>query len=314
MGHYIFKHCLSALITLFVVSFVAFAFVNLVPADPAEVALRVNDITPTAASIAEMREQLGLDQPLLERYWHWITRAIRGDFGVTFTNNNRLVVDELVRSFPYTLTLAGLSLVMLLAISIPAGVASAVYKDHWFDRILRSTLFAVTAMPSFWLAFLLIWIFSLQLNWLPSSGARTLSHFILPAIALVMTYVATYIRLIRSAMIEAQQSHYVVYARARGLSERRILWKHMLKNSLQTSMTALGIGVVRLMAGTVVIESIFAIPGLGRLALTAIFNRDYPVIQAYILMMGALFVIANLIVDVVHTLIDPRLTSTGDYQ
>ncbi|MGF1787785.1 ABC transporter permease subunit [Photobacterium swingsii] len=314
MAKYIIKRLLSACVTLFFVSFIAFALVNIIPADPAEVALRVNDTTPSPEAIEEIRQALGLDQPFLVRYGNWLAASLQGDFGVSYTNTNRLVADELARSFPYTITLAGLSLILLVCVSIPVGVLSAVYKDHWFDRIVRVFIFASTAMPNFWLAFILIWFFSIYLYWLPSSGASTLSHYILPSITLCMAYVATYIRLIRNSMLDSMHDNYVVYARARGISEYRVVWKHLLKNSLQTSMTALGIGVVRLIAGTVVIESIFAIPGLGRLALAAIFNRDYPVIQAYILVMGCLFVVSNLVIDILHTVVDPRLKSGGKNQ
>ncbi|MDO6686361.1 MULTISPECIES: nickel/cobalt ABC transporter permease [unclassified Agarivorans] len=314
MAKYIFKRMLGACITLLLVSFIAFTMVNLIPADPAEVALRVNDTTPSEEAIEEIRIKLGLDQPFLVRYTHWLSASLQGDFGTSFTNANRSVFDELARSFPYTLTLAGISLVLLIAVSIPLGVLSAVYKDHWLDKIVRTFIFASTAMPNFWLAFILIWFFSIKLYWLPSSGATSWSHYVLPSITLCMAYIATYIRLIRNSMLDTMQDNYVSYARARGLSEYQVIWKHLLKNSLQTSMTALGIGVVRLIAGTVVIESIFAIPGLGRLALSAIFNRDYPVIQAYILVMGCLFVLSNLIIDILQTVIDPRLKSEGEYQ
>lgn len=309
MAKYIIKRLLSAGVTLFFVSFIAFALVNIIPSDPAEVALRVNDTTPSPAAIEEMRRELGLDRPFLLRYATWLGASLQGDLGVSYTNTNRLVLDELARSFPYTLKLAGLSLILLVSVSIPVGVLSAVYKDHWFDRVVRVFIFSSTAMPNFWLAFILIWFFSINMYWLPSSGASTFSHFILPSVTLCMAYVATYIRLIRNSMLDSMNDNYVNYARARGLSEHSIVWKHRLKNSLQTSMTALGIGIVRLIAGTVVIESIFAIPGLGRLALAAIFNRDYPVIQAYILVMGSLFVVSNLIIDILHTVVDPRLKS-----
>lgn len=311
MAKYIIKRLLSAIVTLFLVSFISFALVNIIPADPAEVALRVNDTTPSPEAIEEIRQQLGLDKPFLVRYFNWLGASIQGDFGVSYTNTHRLVSEELARSFPYTLKLASMSLVLLIVLSIPIGVLSAVYKDHWFDRVVRIFIFASTAMPNFWLAFILIWIFAINLYWLPSSGASTLSHFILPSITLCMAYVATYIRLIRNSMLESVHHNYVAYARARGIPEYRVIWKHLLKNSLQTSMTALGIGVVRLIAGTVVIESIFAIPGLGRLALAAIFNRDYPIIQAYILVMGSLFVISNLVIDILHTAVDPRLKQGG---
>ncbi len=313
MAKYIIQRLLSAMVTLFFVSFIAFALVNIIPADPAEVALRVNDTTPSPEAIEEIRQKLGLDRPFLVRYGHWLGASLQGDFGVSYTNTNRSVFEELARSFPYTLKLASLSLVFLICVSIPIGVLSAVHKDHWFDRVVRLFIFASTAMPNFWLAFILIWFFSIYMYWLPSSGASTFRHFILPSVTLCMAYVATYIRLIRNSMLESMNDNYVIYARARGISETRVVWKHLLKNSLQTSMTALGIGIVRLIAGTVVIESIFAIPGLGRLALSAIFNRDYPIIQAYILVMGSLFVLSNLVIDILHTVVDPRLKSKGKH-
>lgn len=311
MTQYIIQRLLSACVTLWFVSFIAFALVNSIPVDPAEVALRLNDTAPSPEAIEEIREEFGLNDPFLVRYGNWLLASLQGDFGVSFTNTHRSVADELLRSFPYTLQLASLSLLLLLAISIPVGVLSAVYKDHWLDKSVRVFIFASTAMPNFWLAFILLWFFSIKLYWLPSSGATTWSHFILPSITLSMAFIATYIRLIRNSMLDSMKDHYVAYARARGIPEYRIIWKHLLKNSLQSSLTALGISLVRLVAGTVVIESIFAIPGLGRLALGAIFNRDYPIIQAYVLVMGSLFVLSNLFIDILHRVVDPRLKLTG---
>jgi nickel transport system permease protein len=296
-----------AIFTLLFVSFFAFTLTNLIPADPAEVALRVNDVFPTPEAIEDMREELGLNKPFLLRYVIWLLKCARLDFGVSFTNTNRAVVDELARSFPFTLRLSGMALLFLVLTSVPLGVLSAVYKDRWFDRGLRGLVFAGTSVPNYWLAFLLIWIFSLKFKWLPSSGASELKHYILPAFSLSTLYIATYIRLIRTSMLENMKENYVLYARARGISERKVVWKHVLKNSLQSSMTAIGIGIVRILSGTVVIESIFAIPGLGRLCLASIFNRDYPTIQAYILVIGYFFVFANLMIDILHCVVDPRL-------
>lgn len=307
MGTYLAQRLFSAALTILMVSFFAFILINIIPADPAEVALRLNDTLPTAEAIAEMRLQLGLDQPFWVRYIDWLTACLQFDFGVSFTNTNRMVADELARSFPFTLKLAALALFFTLAISIPTAVLSAVYKDHWLDKLTRVIVFAGTSMPNYWLAFLLIWLFSIEFNLLPSSGASSFQHFIMPALALSMAYISTYIRLIRNSMLENMKENYVLYARARGLSEQLVICKHVLKNSIQSSMTAIGIGIVRLLAGTVVIESIFAIPGLGRLCLSAIFNRDYPIIQAYILVMGCLFVFSNLFIDILHGFADPRL-------
>jgi nickel transport system permease protein len=307
MGLYLTKRLASAVITLFFVSFLAFVLINLIPSDPAEVALRVGDTIPTAEAIAETRLALGLDKPFLTRYYDWLGACLRLDFGVSFTNTNRLVGDELARALPFTIKLAALALLITLAVSIPVGVLGAVFSNHWIDKLLRVAVFAGTSMPNFWLAFLLIWLFSIRFDLLPSSGATSLRHFVLPATALSAAYIATYIRLIRNSMLENMRENYVLFARARGLPEFVVICKHVLKNSLQSSMTAIGMGIVRLLAGTVVIENVFSIPGLGRLCLSAIFNRDYPVIQAYILVMGCLFVLLNLLVDVLHCVVDPRL-------
>ncbi|PTN38626.1 nickel/cobalt ABC transporter permease [Desulfonatronum sp. SC1] len=303
---YIVRRALIALAALLAISFLSYTLVNFTPADPAEVALRVNDIIPTPEAIEEMRTELGLDDPFLVRYVKWLGNAARLDFGNSFTNRSRSVSGELARAFPYTATLAGMALVFVIGLSLPLGVACAVWKDGLFDRGVRLAVFAGTSMPNYWLAYLLIWLFALKFNVLPSSGTSTLAHYILPAMALSTLYIATYVRLIRNSMLENMKENHVLYARARGLSEKRVILGHVLKNSLQSSMTAIGVGIVRLLSGTVVIENIFAIPGLGRLCVASIFNRDYPTIQAYILVMGAFFVLASFLVDALQCALDPR--------
>lgn len=307
MRKYITKRILLAIPMLFAISFIAFILINLIPSDPAEVALRVNEIVPTPEAIESMREELGLNQPFLIRYWNWLVDCLRLDFGVSYTNTNRTVLDEIVRCLPATLKLAGISLGIVIVVSIPIGVLSAVYKNSIFDRVIRSIVFVGTAMPNYWLGLLLIWFFAVNLRWLPTNGATSINHYILPAITLSMTYISTYVRLIRNSMLDNMGENYVFYAKVRGIKNKVIIYKHVLKNSLQACMTALGMSIVQLISGTVVVENIFAIPGIGRLCISAIFNRDYPIIQAYILMMGVLFVFCNLAIDVVQCFIDPRL-------
>ncbi|PWC11868.1 nickel/cobalt ABC transporter permease [Brenneria corticis] len=310
MKRYLRRRLLLTLPILLGISFLSFLLLNLVPADPAEVALRVNEIIPTPESIAQMRLQLGLDRPFPLRYLYWLYDAARLDFGYSYVNN-RLVLDEIARCLPATLALAALALAIILCVSVPLGVLSAVFKDSVFDRLVRTLVFLGTAMPSYWLGLLLIWWFALSWDLLPTSGSGTFSHIILPAVTLSMVYVAIYIRLIRNNMLENMQQYYVYYARARGLTEKSIILRHVLKNSLHSSITALGMSIPQLLAGTVIIENIFAWPGVGRLCISAIFNRDYPVIQAYILMMGVLFVICNLLVDIIQRWMDPALRQEG---
>ena len=307
MKKYIIKRTLFAIPMLIAISFVAFILINLMPSDPAEVALRVNEIIPTEEAIISMREQLGLNDPFFVRYFKWLGDCLRLDFGVSYTNTTRTVSGEILRCLPATINLALISLIIVIGISIPVGILCAVYKDSLFDRVIRIFIFIGTAMPNYWLGLLLIYIFSLKFKLLPSNGSVSFNHYILPAITLSMTYISTYVRLIRNSMLDNLKENYVFYAKARGLKNRVIVCKHVLKNSLQSCMTALGMSIVQLIAGTVVVENIFAIPGIGRLCISAIFNRDYPVIQAYILMMGVLFVFCNLAIDIIQCIIDPRL-------
>lgn len=307
MKKYIIKRILMVIPMIFIITFIAFCLINLIPSDPAEVSLRVNDITPTEEDILAVREALGLNKPFMFRYFSWLWKSLHLDFGISYINTNRQVYDEIARSLPVTLRLAGVSLVMIIGLSIPIGIFCAVKKNSFFDRIIRMIVFVGTAIPDYWLSLLLISVFALKLNLFPISGADTMKGYILPAFALSMSYISTYIRLIRNNMIETLGEDYIYYLKVRGIKESLIVYKHALKNSIHSSLNALGMSIVKLIAGTFIIENIFVLPGLGRLCVSAIFNRDYPVIQAYILLMGILFVICNLLVDIVSCLIDPRL-------
>ena len=290
------------------ISFLCFVFINLIPSDPAEVALRIRQ-TPiiTEELIAQTRAELGLDQPFLVRYAHWLWDCLHFDLGVSYTNPARTVLGEIGRCLPATLELAGLSLVYVIVLSLPIGFLSAVYKDTWFDRIMRGVVFATTAMPVYWVGLLLIWIVSIKLDLLPTSGYGGFSSLILPAFTVALSYISTYIRLIRNNMLENMREDYVLYAQARGLKQRSILVRHILKNSLQSCVTAIGMSIPQLIAGTIVVENVFAWPGVGRLCIASIFNRDYPVIQAYVLLVGVLFVFFNLFFDILQYVADPRL-------
>jgi nickel transport system permease protein len=308
MKQYIIKRVLAAIPLTLGISFLCFVFINLIPSDPAEVALRVRQ-TPviTDEAIAEVREELGLNDPFLVRYARWLGDCLRLDFGVSYTNPSRTVLGEISRCLPATLKLAGLSLVFVVIISLPVGFLSAVYKDSLFDRIIRGSVFLTTAMPPYWVGLLLIWLVSIKLDLLPTSGNGGIRHLILPAFTVSLTYISTYIRLIRTNMLENKREDYVLYANVRGLKQSTILVKHILKNSLQSCVTAFGMSIPQLISGTIVVENVFAWPGIGKLCITAIFNRDYPVIQAYVLLIGVLFVVFNLVFDVIQFGADPRL-------
>jgi nickel transport system permease protein len=308
MKNYIIKRSLAAIPLLLAISFLCFIFINLIPSDPAEVALRVRQIPVISdEAIEEVRRELGLDDPFLKRYVVWLRNSMKLDFGVSYTNPSRTVIGEIRRCLPATIQLAGLSLVFVILLSLPIGFFSAVYKDSWFDRIIRLLVFMTTAMPAYWVGLLLMWFISIKLDLLPTSGSGSIKHLLLPAFTVSLTYISTYIRLIRNNILENMKEDYVTYAKVRGLKERTILIKHILKNSLHSCIVAIGMSIPQLIAGTIVVENVFAWPGVGKLCITSIFNRDYPVIQAYVLMIGTLFVVFNLIFDIIQSVMDPRL-------
>lgn len=308
MKQYIIKRLLTAIPLLLCISFVCFVFINLIPSDPAEVALRVRQIPIiTDEAIAEVRAELDLDKPYLVRYLNWLVNCLKGDFGISYVNPSRTVAGELLRCLPATLRLAGASFILVILLSLPIGFFCAVYKDSWFDKIMRGIIFITTAMPAYWVGLLLMWSVSIKLDLLPTSGSGSWQHLILPAFTVSLSYIATFIRLIRNNMLENMKQDYVLYANVRGLAQKSILVKHILKNSMHTCIVALGMSIPQLISGTIVVENVFAWPGLGTLCISSIFNRDYPVIQTYVLLIGVLFVMFNLLFDILQSLADPRL-------
>lgn len=308
MFSFIIRRLYSAVIALFFVTLISFLLISISPVDPAMVALSVREVPRiTEAEIESMRNELGLNDPFIVQYGRWLVDILTLDLGTTWTNETRLVKDELLRTFPYTLRLAGVGLLFTVLIVLPFGILSAVYKGSFGERLVRVLFFAGSSVPNYFLALVLIWIFSLRLGWLPTGGVGSFKHYILPGISLAIVYSVTLARLLRNNILDNIRESYVLYGRARGLSQVSLICKHILKNSLQSTMTAIGFAIVGLLSGTVIIESIFSIPGLGQLSLSAIFNRDFPLIQAYVLIVGALFVFVNLAVDIAQFLVDPRL-------
>ena len=294
MKRYVIRRLMMAVPLLLAISFICFLFINLIPSNPAEVALRVQQMPViTEEAIARMEEMLGLNKPFLIRYFDWLAGCLQGDFGISYVNPKRTVAGEILRCLPATLQLAGASFVIVLFLSIPIGFLCAVYKDGWFDKMMRSIVFVTTAMPPYWVGLL------------PTNGNGTWKHLILPAFTVALSYISTYIRLIRNNMLENMKQDYVLYANVRGLSSKSIWVRHVLKNSMHTCIVAMGMSIPQLISGTIVVENVW--PGLGTLCISSIFNRDYPVIQTYVLLIGVLFVVFNLIFDILQTVSDPRL-------
>ena len=305
MKKYIGKRLISLLPILLGITFLAFVIINLSPSNPAEVALRVNNIVATEEAIASKTIELGLDKPFIERYFLWVINSFKGDFGTSYVNRKD-VLGLFEQALPNTLKLAFVALLITIVFSVVVGVLCAIYEGSIGDKITRALVFLGTAMPSFWIGILLIWMFSVKMKIFPTSGMTAPNAVVLPSITLSFGYISTYVRLIRNNMVQNKHENYVYYARIRGLKESTII-KHIFKNSLQTSITALGMSIPKLIAGTVIVENIFAWPGVGRLCVTAIYNRDFPIIQAYILLMAVMFVVCNLLVDVASASIDPRM-------
>ena len=308
MKRYVVRRLLMAVPLLLAISFVCFMFINLIPSNPAEVALRIQQMPViTDEAVARMEEMLGLNKPFKVRYFDWLAGCFRGDFGISYVNPARTVAGELLRCLPATVQLAAASFVIVLVLSIPIGFLCAVYKDGWFDRLMRGVVFISTAMPAYWVGLLLMWGISVKLKWLPTNGNGTWRHLILPSFTVALSYISTYIRLIRNNMLENMKQDYVLYANVRGLPQRQILVRHILKNSMHTCIMAMGMSIPQLISGTIVVENVFSWPGLGTLCISSIFNRDYPVIQTYVLLSGVRFVVFNLLFDILQTVSDPRL-------
>lgn len=287
-------------------SLVIFLMLRLGPSDPAMDYLRLSRVPPTPEALAAATQLLGLDKPIAVQYLDWLWNALHLDFGVSYALQ-RPVLPDMLHFLPATLQLAGVALVLTLGLSIPLGVWAARYRDRAPDQMVRIIAFVGVSMPNFWLGFLLVLLFSVQLGWLPPMGRGTWSHLIMPAVAISLMSLAINARLLRASMLEVAGQRHVVYARLRGLPERTVERSHMLRNAMLPVITATGMYVGELIGGTLIIESVFGWPGVGRYAVSAIFNRDYPVVQCFTLMMVTIFVLCNLIVDIVYAWADPRI-------
>lgn len=304
MNQYVTRRLLLFLPTLFGAVTLVFFLIHLVPGDPVEVMLGE---TAALADKESLRRDLGLDQPLLSQYGHFLTGLAVGDLGRSLYDQEK--VARLIGSrFPATLelTLAAMSLALLLA--FPLGIIGALKRGSWIDRL--SLLFSLLglSMPNFWLGPLLIIVFSVDLGWLPVSGRGSFAHLILPSVTLGLAMAAILTRMIRSALLQVLHEDYIQTARAKGLSEQKVWLKHALRNSLLSVITIVGLQFGALLAGSVIAETVFTWPGLGRLTIQAIQARDYPVVQGCILVIATSYVVVNLITDLLYRLADPRIT------
>ena len=305
------RRVLYSVIVLFGVAVVAFALVQLVPGDPVRVALGTR-YTPQAYEA--LRTASGLDRPLLEQFFAYIGSALTGDLGVSFRDGTP-VTTTLLERLPATLSLAIAGIVIALLIALPAGIYSALCQGRLSDAIVRVASQFGVSIPDFWMGILLIGLFATTLGWLPTSGYRPLfadpagwlSHIVLPAITIGVVSGAIMTRYVRSAVLEVATMPYVRTARSKGLPPRTITLRHTVRNALVPILTIIGIQLATILGGVIVVEVVFAWPGLGRLVFNAVAARDYPVIQGAVLLIAALFLLINLIVDVLYAVVDPRI-------
>ena len=312
MGRYIFRRILGAVVVMWAVATLVFFMLRVIPGDP--LAAMLFDVGDPAAAEA-LRAKFGLDQPVYVQYVVWFGHLLAGDMGNSIYGSHLEVARIVGEAFPRTFTLAAISFLLALIIAVPAGLISALAKNSAMDHAVTVVAFLGLSMPDFWLAILLIIVFAANLHWLPAIGYVPLSdglwpwfsHLILPSIAIGTPFAAIIARMIRSSMLEVLKADYMQVARSKGLYERRLILVHALPNALIPVVTVMGIAIALLMAGTVVVENVFAIKGLGRVLIQGILNRDYPVVQGAILVVSAIFVISNLVVDVLYGVIDPRI-------
>jgi len=312
MLKFIARRILVLIPLLIVISVLIFIILRLGENDPAMSYLRLSQIPATDEALALAREELGLNRPLVVQYTDWAWKVLHLDFGRSYVTGAP-VSERLLFYLPNTLYLGAVSLGIALVISFPLGILSALKKDRWPDHLTRALAFTGVSTPSFWLGFLLVYVFAVKLKWLPPLGMGGPRHVILPAFTLAFMSLCINMRLIRSSMLEQMNTRSVLYARCRGVKEKWIIGRHVIKNSMIPVVTAIGMHIGEMLGGAVVVEIIFAWPGVGRYAVSAIYNRDFPVMQCFILMMTLLFVLCNLAVDILYAWLDPRIRyGTGD--
>ena len=319
---YALRRLVLAIPLLIGITFVSFLVIHLAPGEPVE-----NQMGETSTqSDRELRERLkeiyGLDKPLHVQYWSWLTRLVRLDFGRSFSPDARPVLQKIGERLPVTLLLNIVEMMVIVVLAIPIGVLSATRQYSRFDKVTTIFVFVGFATPDFWLALMLMILFGVQLGWLPISGLRSptweylsfwqqqwdfVAHLALPILVATFGGLAGFSRYMRQSMLEVIRQDYIQSARAKGLPERMVIAKHALRNALLPIVTVLGLSLPGLIGGSVIVESIFAIPGMGQLMVQAVFERDYPVIMGNLVIVAVLTLVANLIADLTYSLVDPRI-------
>lgn len=292
---------------LLVASFGIFMLLRLSVGDPIAQYLTLSNLPTTQENIAFLEAEFGLDTPLISQYIAWLYKAITLDFGTSFMSGEPVSAVFFSR-LPITLTLVGIGVVLIGIFASIFGSISALYKERFPDIVISIVCFIGACMPSFWLAFLLVWVFALMLGWLPAVWDSTLSSFVLPSISLVFMSLCVTTRLLRTSMLEVLDSRFVLYAKIRQLPRAVITYKHIFKNAILPLLAIMGLHIGELLGGALIIESIFGIPGIGLYCIQGIANHDYPIIQCFVIVLCVVFTLANVLVDVLCAYLDPRIS------
>jgi len=306
MLRYLSRRLLAALVTLLGVSFIVFMLMHLLPGDPARLIAGLNS---PEEEVIRLRSQLGLDQPLAIQYWRFLTHLIQGDLGKSI-RSSAPVISEILARMPWTILLAFVSTLIATLLGIPAGVIAARWRNSLPDYLTSLvTLFGIS-MPVYWLGLMLIILFAVQLKWLPAGGNEGATSVILPAVTLAAFSVALIARMTRSSMLEVLGQDYLRTARAKGLRENAVIFRHALKNAFIPVITVIGLQLGMLLSGSVLTETVFGWPGIGLLLVDSIFARDYPVVQGVVMVFAVIFTLLNILVDIFYAYLDPRIHYT----
>lgn len=296
----------EVLLFILFLTFLSFLFVRLAPGDPVLTILNVDELSVSQEQVEKLREDMGFNKPLLAQYGLWLMKFIQLDLGTSYVTGQP-VMEMILNSLPATIELSLGSLFIMLTVSIPLGSLSALYRNSWVDQVSRTLSILGAAVPSFWLGLILIDLFGVRFSWFPTMGRDGFASMVLPSLTLGLAISSVYVRLLRSSLLDSLSQEFVRSARARGLSERRIFMLHAFRHSLPPVITVFGVSLGSLIGGVVVIEVLFAYPGIGKLVIDAIRQRDYPIIQGYILIMAIIVFIVNTCVDLSYRYLNPEL-------
>lgn len=306
MTRILIRRFAEVLLFMLFITFISFLFIRLAPGDPALTILNVDELSVSQEQVEALREEMGFNKPLLVQYGVWLFDFVRLDFGQSYVTGQP-VMEMVLTGLPATLELTAGALLVMMLVSVPLGSLAALYRNSWIDQLSRILSIIGAAVPSFWLGLIFIDLFGVRLNWLPTMGRDGFQSLLLPSLTLGLAISGVYVRLLRSSLLDSLSQEFIRAARSRGLSERRIFMMHAFRHSLPPVITVFGVSLGSLIGGVVVVEVLFAYPGIGKLVVDAVRQRDYPLIQGYILIMAAFVFVVNTAVDLSYRYLNPEM-------